>query len=289
MTSAVRDAANGAAFAAQVNDALGFPAAHAERRRGGAAHVRRRDLRARGRRRAAGDRHRRRLDRARARRPRRGGLPRVDPDRRRPPQRAPPARRPAGRRGARRARPRRACQRWPRTSRCASRRRADPIAVAGTPTQCAAIDLGLERLRPGADRRPRPHRRRACASCSTGSPALPLAQRCQIPRPRPRARAGDRRRNRDPARSSCDCFGLDRVEASERDILWGLALSTHIARLKSRSSLSADGHLFDCSRDRPRWRIPPVGRAVVPPAAVQRHIGPGVAASSAPPAAWTTQ
>jgi exopolyphosphatase/guanosine-5'-triphosphate,3'-diphosphate pyrophosphatase len=98
------------------------------------------------------------------------------------------------------------------------------IAVAGTPTQCAAIDLELEtpdpalieghvltaqRLRELLDR----------------VAALPLAQRREI-------------RGLDPARAAVivagivillevvQYFGLDRVEASERDILVGLALST---------------------------------------------------------------
>jgi exopolyphosphatase/guanosine-5'-triphosphate,3'-diphosphate pyrophosphatase len=98
------------------------------------------------------------------------------------------------------------------------------IAVAGTPTQCAAIDLGLDhydaarieghiltapRLRQLLDR----------------TAAIPLAQRSQI-------------RGLDPARAPVivagiaillevvNCFSLGQVEASERDILWGLARST---------------------------------------------------------------
>ena len=70
MTSAVRDAANGAEFAAPRERRARLPGAHPQRRRGGAAHLRRRDLR-RASRRVPRDRHRRRLDRARARR--RGG------------------------------------------------------------------------------------------------------------------------------------------------------------------------------------------------------------------------
>ena len=98
------------------------------------------------------------------------------------------------------------------------------IAVAGTPTQCAAIDLGLEPYDPALIEG---HvltaaRLRELLDRLAG---LPLAQRCQIP-------------GLDPARAPVivagiailleivNCFELDRVEASERDILWGLALST---------------------------------------------------------------
>ena len=119
--------------------------------------------------------------------------------------------------------------------------------------------------------------------------------------PRSRSPSGANVRGLDPARAPVivagiaillevvRCFGLPSVEASERDILWGLALSTTIANLKSRSRLSARGHLFDCPCLDPRWRIPPSeGRSCLPPPS-HRHIGPGDAASSAPPAAWTTQ
>jgi exopolyphosphatase/guanosine-5'-triphosphate,3'-diphosphate pyrophosphatase len=98
------------------------------------------------------------------------------------------------------------------------------IAVAGTPTQCAAIDLGLEHY---DATRVEGHiltasRLRALLVQTAG---LPLAKRREI-------------RGLDPARAPVlvagiaillevvDCFGLDQVEASERDILWGLARST---------------------------------------------------------------
>jgi exopolyphosphatase / guanosine-5'-triphosphate,3'-diphosphate pyrophosphatase len=98
------------------------------------------------------------------------------------------------------------------------------IAVAGTPTQCAAIDLGLEPYDPG----------RVEGHVLTGErlrellarvAAVPLAERRAI-------------RGVDPARAPVlvagivillevvNHFGLDRVEVSERDILVGLALST---------------------------------------------------------------
>ena len=98
------------------------------------------------------------------------------------------------------------------------------IAVAGTPTQCAAIDLGLEPYDPArveghvltADRL-----RELLDELSV----LPLAERSRTP-------------GLDPARAPVivagiaillevvDRFDLHSVEASERDILWGLALST---------------------------------------------------------------
>ena len=263
----------------------GLRGAHPERRRGGAA-----DLR--GRHATAATPASTSSSTSAAARPSScsaSGLPRLDADRRRPPQRAPPPHRPAD--APRSSTRSRDDVRASLMAHVPVRMRGDAlraIAVAGTPTQCAAIDLGLEHYDPARDRRPRPDRVSACASCWTEWPRVPLAQRRAI-------------RGLDPARAPVivagiaillevvDRFGLDQVEASERDILVGPRALNHIGRLKSTSKLSAHGHLFDCPRARSRWRITPVGRAVVPPAAVHRHIGPGVAASSAPPAAWTTQ
>ena len=283
MTSAVRDAANGAEFAARVSATLGFAARilsgddEARLTYAGATYGREP-------RRVPGDRHRRRLDRARARL----GLPRLDADRRRPPQRAPPARRPAD-----------AARSWTRSPTTCATASWRTSRCVRTTTRCA--------------RSPSPGRRRSARRSTSGSSPttrrgskatsspLSACASCWTAWPRSRSRSGARIRGVDPARAPVlvagivillevvNHFGLDRVEASERDILVGLALSTTSAKLMSTSRLSAHGHLFDCPRDRSRWRITPVGRAVVPPAAVHRHIGPGDAASSAPPAAWTTQ
>ena len=99
------------------------------------------------------------------------------------------------------------------------------IAVAGTPTQCAAIDLGLEPYDPD---RIEGHVLTARAPARAARPSSP---RCRSPSAR-------RTPGLDPARAPVivagiaillevmDRFGLDSVEASERDILWGLALST---------------------------------------------------------------
>jgi exopolyphosphatase/guanosine-5'-triphosphate,3'-diphosphate pyrophosphatase len=98
------------------------------------------------------------------------------------------------------------------------------IAVAGTPTQCAAIDLGLERYDP---QRIEGHILTAARlrELFEQLAALPLTERRRIP-------------GLDPARAPVivagvaillevvRCFGLDRIEASERDILWGVALLT---------------------------------------------------------------
>jgi exopolyphosphatase/guanosine-5'-triphosphate,3'-diphosphate pyrophosphatase len=98
------------------------------------------------------------------------------------------------------------------------------IAVAGTPTQCAAIDLGLERYDP---ERIEGHvlTHATLENLLDRLATVPLEQR-------------RRTRGLDPARAPVivagvtillevlDHFGLERVEASERDILWGLALST---------------------------------------------------------------
>jgi len=98
------------------------------------------------------------------------------------------------------------------------------IAVAGTPTQCAAIDLGLAAYDPA---RIEGHvlTAQTLAEQLDRLAALPLAERRNV-------------RGLDAARAPVivagiaillevvRCFGLAGVEASERDILWGLALST---------------------------------------------------------------
>jgi exopolyphosphatase/guanosine-5'-triphosphate,3'-diphosphate pyrophosphatase len=98
------------------------------------------------------------------------------------------------------------------------------IAVAGTPTQCAAIDLGLAHYDPA---RIEGHILSAprLRQLLDQTAAIPLAQRSEIT-------------GLDPARAPVivagiailleivNCFSLGQVEASERDILWGLARST---------------------------------------------------------------
>ena len=98
------------------------------------------------------------------------------------------------------------------------------IAVAGTPTQAAAIDLQLDRYDPARIEGHILTTERLRIQLQRLS-SLPLAQR--------RATRG-----LDPARAPVivagiaillevtRVFGLKRVEASEHDILWGLALST---------------------------------------------------------------
>jgi exopolyphosphatase/guanosine-5'-triphosphate,3'-diphosphate pyrophosphatase len=98
------------------------------------------------------------------------------------------------------------------------------IAVAGTPTQAAAIDLGLTGYDPA---RIEGHvlTSPTLAEQLDRLAALPLAERRNV-------------RGLDPARAPVivagiaillevmRCYGLPSVAASERDILWGLALST---------------------------------------------------------------
>ena len=98
------------------------------------------------------------------------------------------------------------------------------IAVAGTPTQCAAVDLGLEPYDPALIEGHVLTAQRLRELLDQVA-SVPLAQRREI-------------RGVDPARAPVlvagivillevvHYFGLDRVEASERDILVGLALST---------------------------------------------------------------
>jgi exopolyphosphatase/guanosine-5'-triphosphate,3'-diphosphate pyrophosphatase len=98
------------------------------------------------------------------------------------------------------------------------------IAVAGTPTQCAAIDLQLDHYDPA---RIEGH----ILTIETLGRQLDRLSSVALE---------ERRRTRglDPPRAPVivagiaillevvRCFGLDRVTASEHDILWGLALST---------------------------------------------------------------
>jgi exopolyphosphatase/guanosine-5'-triphosphate,3'-diphosphate pyrophosphatase len=97
------------------------------------------------------------------------------------------------------------------------------IAVAGTPTQCAAIDLHLDRYDPA---RVEGHVLTVARlrSLLGELAAVPLAERSRIT-------------GLDPARAPVivagvaimlevvRCLGLEQVEASEHDILWGLARS----------------------------------------------------------------
>ena len=149
------------------------------------------------------------------------------------------------------------------------RARADAlraIAVAGTPTQCAAIDLGLERYDPARIEGHVLTARRACASCWTGWP-------------RSRSPSGAQIRGLDPARAPVivagiaillevlSRFGLDHVEASERDILVGLALSTTSRELMSTVQIVRPwtSVRLPCAIDL-RWRIRlSEGRSCLPP------------------------
>ena len=102
--------------------------------------------------------------------------------------------------------------------------RVNAIAVAGTPTQCAAIELGLDEYdatRVEGHILTAPRLRELLAQTAGRN----LAERRQI-------------KGLDPERASVivagiaillevvECFSLDQVEASEHDILWGLARST---------------------------------------------------------------
>ena len=228
LTSAVRDAANGAEFAARVRERLRARRPRPERRRRGAAHVPRRDVR------PAAD--------AAATEPtvvidigggstefvvgvgRTRRLPRLAARRRRAHERAPHPLRPARARraaGARARRPRDPARRPAR--RTSARRSSAGIAVAGTATSAASIDQELDPYDPDARAR------------------LPAAARHRRTAARP-PRRDDRRRS--AARSSglhpdraptivagmillseaMRAFGLEQVEVSEHDILYGGAL-----------------------------------------------------------------
>jgi exopolyphosphatase/guanosine-5'-triphosphate,3'-diphosphate pyrophosphatase len=103
--------------------------------------------------------------------------------------------------------------------------RADAaVAVAGTPTQCAAIDLELEPYDPARVEGHMLTSERLAVILDRVA-AVPLAERREI-------------RGLDPARAPVIIagvlilqavlahFGLERVEVSEHDILWGVALDS---------------------------------------------------------------
>jgi exopolyphosphatase/guanosine-5'-triphosphate,3'-diphosphate pyrophosphatase len=97
------------------------------------------------------------------------------------------------------------------------------IAVAGTPTSFAAVELRLE---PYDRERVHGHRltREACERILAGLAALPLAERRRVPGLHP---------DRAPTivagglilAETMEIFGLDAMEVSERDILEGAALA----------------------------------------------------------------
>jgi exopolyphosphatase/guanosine-5'-triphosphate,3'-diphosphate pyrophosphatase len=99
------------------------------------------------------------------------------------------------------------------------------VAVAGTATQSAGVDLGAE----GLDVEGHRLSRAALDAILERLAALPLAQRREVP-------------GLDPDRAptivagvvvlvrALRAFGLDAVEVSERDILWGAALETGRSR-----------------------------------------------------------
>ena len=111
------------------------------------------------------------------------------------------------------------------TLRAAARDRADAaVAVAGTATSCAAIDLELEPYDPDAVEGHRLSRARLERICERLA-GMPLAERRQVPGLHP---------DRAPTivagvivlLEALAAYDLDEVEVSERDILWGVALDS---------------------------------------------------------------
>ena len=131
-------------------------------------------------------------------------------------------------------------RRWPPTRARRSRPPCRPtvreragaaVAVAGTATSCAAIDLALDPYDPA---RVEGHvlSRARLEELRDRLAAVPLAERRDVTGLHPGARADDRGRRGDPARGAVARSALDGVEVSERDILWGVALDS-ATRLKS--------------------------------------------------------
>jgi exopolyphosphatase/guanosine-5'-triphosphate,3'-diphosphate pyrophosphatase len=98
------------------------------------------------------------------------------------------------------------------------------VAVAGTPTSCASIDLELDHYDPAKVEGhvlARPRLEELCARLA----AMPLSDRRHVTGLDP---------NRAPTivagviilLEALSAFGLDRVEVSEHDILWGVALAS---------------------------------------------------------------
>ena len=156
-----------------------------------------------------------------------------------------------------RARAERARSRWP-----------------APPTSCAAIDLELEPYDP-----PRVEGHvlagRGSTRCSRALAALPLAERRARPRPASRPRADDRRGRRRSSAEVLDAFGLDASRSPS-------ATSSGASRWGSRerlrpAALSRSSGFWTFVR----WRsLDTEGysdrrRAVVPPAVVPRRIDPG--------------
>jgi exopolyphosphatase/guanosine-5'-triphosphate,3'-diphosphate pyrophosphatase len=106
----------------------------------------------------------------------------------------------------------------------ARRGRRTAIGVAGTPTQCAAIDLALEPYDPARVEGHVLTARRLSELLRRLAP-LPLARLREVPGLHP-ARAPVIVAGVVILLEAMRCFDLDRIEASERDILWGLALAT---------------------------------------------------------------
>ncbi len=240
MTSAVRDAANGAEFSAAVRERFGLEGRTLSGDAGGRVHLRRRDRRAaRGRPDRAGrDRHRRRLDRAGLRRRRPARLPRLDPDRRRAPQRAPPARGPArARASSPRSRP--TCDAGVAAAVPASvRDRVQAaVAVAGHGDVVRGDRPRARALRHDEGRGPRALARQARRPARAARRACRSRERREVrglhPDRAPTIVAGVVVLSR-----VLDAFGLGEVEVSDRDILWGVALE--LARCPYGHTLRGD-------------------------------------------------
>ena len=266
MTSAVRDAANGAEFAAPRGATRLGSRAHADRRRGGALTFAGAIARATEEDDAGpGDRHRRRSTElvigvggeVTFHVSTQVGVVRhaerhLHSD-------------PPHRRAGRAAR-----------ATCAASSRSAPRACAkrspspGTPTQCAAIDLALEQYDPARVEGHNLTRERLASCCDAlRAPAsrAPASSRARS-RPRPVIVAGIAILLEVLRR-----FGLQQVEVSEHDILFGLALSTLPTPESSPECPSMD--MCSIASATSRWRIScrKGGRAS---RRRPRHIGPAM-------------
>ena len=158
------------------------------------------------------------------------------------------------------------------------------VAVAGTATSCAAIDLALERF-DTAKVEGHVLSRAKLDRMLARLAKMTLAQRREVvglhPDRAPTIVAGVVVLSR-----VLDAFGLAEVEVSDRDLLWGVALE--LARDASPGTAVNRRRYLPMAYGNARfwtfvlWRLIDTGwildssvRAVVPPAVVPRHIDPG--------------
>ena len=154
----------------------------------------------------------------------RGRVPRLDPGRRRAPLRAPPAQRPAD-----------AATSSPRSPPSVEREIAAAVPARGarsgspprSPWPAPRPSPRASTWAPrGSTSRATGSRSSGCAPCSSDLAAIPLERAPRGARAGPRSGPDDRRRCRGSDSSRCARSRSRKSRSSDRDILWGAALET---------------------------------------------------------------